>query len=251
MSKLTKGAVIILATGLAGAAGAVPITWDTTAGTRNHGNAGNTYTFTAGGEVLKARAYATSNSNGTGAFQKATINIFDGGIGVRSPGEGTGSPNHATDNAGRDEFVVFEFGDGGYNPVGFEIGWRSNDSDVRAWIGGETLGAGYDFTGEKVTDLAGLGFSLFNFSNVSINHLASFGTDLVGRYLILAPQQVGGNFDKKEDYFKISAIAGNLPVIEVPPPDPDPQVPVSEPGTLALLGIALTGLWASGRRRGV
>jgi hypothetical protein len=248
VKKLIVGGAVILSAGLAGTAGAIPITWDTSAGSCTSGS-GNSCTFNTGGEIVSARAYATSNNSGTGVFQDATIKLFDGGIGVRAPGEGTSSPNHATDNAGRDEIVVFEYDDKGYNPTGFEIGWRSGDSDIRAWIGGETLGAGYDFAGERVSDLAGLGFTLFNFSNVSINTFISFNTSLTGYYLILAPQQVGNGFDKREDYFKISEIAGTPPPVVVPPRDPDPQVEIPEPGTAALLGIALAGLWASRRRK--
>ena len=116
------------------------------------------------------------------------------------------------------------------------LGWKSGDADVRAWIGGGNLAAGFDFTGERFSDLAGLGFTLFSFNNVAIDTAKDFNTTLTGRYLIFAPALYNtAGADSTYDYFKISQIAG--------------EYKVSEPGTAALLGIALAGFWANRRRR--
>lgn len=257
MKKLIVGGAVILSSGFAGMAAATVVKWDTERYSSStiddcSNGVGNSCTFDKGGEIVTARAYSTTNNNGLGTFEKATINVYDGGIGVRNPDQSNerNSPHHAVDSNGRDEIVVFEYDDSGYNPTGFEIGWKSGDADIRAWIGGENLGAGYDFTGERFSDLAGLGFTLINFSNVSVDTFKSFNMDLTGRYLIFAPQLYNTDgYDRRYDYFKISQIAGE-PGVVVIPPDPDPQTPVTEPGTAALLGIALAGFWANRRRKG-
>lgn len=229
--------------GLAGTVPAAVIKWDTdtdsSSTTRScTSGVGNGCTFTKGGKVLKARAYAANNDSGSGDFKKATINVFDGGIGVKNPdqSEENNSPNHSTDNNGRDDVVVFEFSSSAFDPASFMIGWKSGDADIRAWIGGGNLAAGYDFTGDKFSDFASLGFTLFSFNNVAIDTSKDFNTDLTGRYLILAPALYNtAGADSTYDYFKISQIAG--------------EYKVSEPGTAALLGIALAGFWANRRRR--
>jgi hypothetical protein len=253
MKKFGKaGAVIMSIVGFTGSASAAMVTWNTETGGSSTiisctNGVGNGCTFTRSGEVLKARAYATNNDSGTGDFKKATINVFDGGIGVKNAdqSEENRSPNHSIDNNGRDDLVVFEFSSATFSPESFMIGWKSGDADIRAWIGGETLAANYNFTGTEFSDLAGLGFTMFSFNNVATDTAKNFNTDLIGRYLIFAPQTYNsGGSDRNYDYFKISQIKGEYITVL-------PQTPVSEPGTVALLGIALAGLWANRRRRTV
>lgn len=255
--KTIIGVMALAAGGLAMPAAASVVKWNTgypsgsTSVSCNSGW-GNSCTFNSGSETLKARAYSTSDNNGLGKFEKARISVYDGGLGVRNPDDRneSSSPNHAIDNSGRDDLIVFEFEDENYSPTAFMIGWKSGDADIRAWIGGEDLGAGYDFTGERFSDLAGLGFTSFSFSDVGVGKLMSFNTDLTGRYLIFAPGLYGtSGADKKYDYFKISQVRGEQVTVIENPPDPIPQVEVPEPGMLALLGIGLAGLWTQRRGR--
>ena len=249
----TRGALLVMISGLASTATAAVIKWDTETGSSSTSRSctsgvGNGCTFTTGGQVLKATAYATNNDSGSGDFKKATINVFDGGIGVANADqrEENNSPNHSIDNYGRDDVVVFEFASSGFDPESFMIGWKSGDADVRAWIGGDSLAAGYNFTGVGFSDLASLGFTLFSFNNVATDTAKNFNTALTGHYLIFAPALYNsGGADSNYDYFKISQISAQY--VGTPPQHPDN--PVSEPGTAALLSIAFAGFWANRRRK--
>jgi hypothetical protein len=249
MRKLIMGGAVMLGVGLSGTSAASTIAWNTETGSSSTSFScgsgfGNSCTFNSGGEILKARAYSTFDDDGVGKFEHAMLNVFEHGIGVRNSRNTNESnnPNHAVDNNGRDDFVVFEYDDANYNPTGFMIGWKNNDADIRAWIGGESLAAGYDFTNKRVSDLGGLGFTAFSFNNVAIDTLKSFSQEATGRYLILAPQLFNIRYvtDNQYDYFKISEIRGTGT-------DPIPPAEIPEPGTAALLGIALAGLWANRR----
>lgn len=232
MKRLIATGVLTLSIGPIGSALADPISWDTNYSTSScSSGVGNSCTYDKDGYKLTARAYSTEDNKGKGKFEKATITRWSGGIGVKNPDQWNErwSPQHALDDNGRDELIVFESNAPGYTFTGFEIGWRYRDSDLSAWIG--DIAADYDFTGKKFSDLAGLGFKKINFSNVPTNKTRSFGSN-TGNHLILAPRADGNS-----EYVKINQINGQT------------TTQVSEPGMLALFGIALVGFWANRRRK--
>jgi hypothetical protein len=267
---MTHALLLFLA--LAAAIAAAPAraalyTWNTTgsispgSGTACAGGAAckTTFTSTSGNQTLTARAYSTpvydttSPYDVSGKWIEGRIALYSGGLGVANlVGSDSSSelnaPEHAVDNEGAKDIVVFELPtDGSWNPESFKLGWMSTDSDVQAWVGGGSLGANYDFrnvcfSGSSCTTLSSLGFvdisagipvvsggtqsaggaSVAGGENVPTNASAMFNTTQTGRYLIMS-----GALNEANDYFKISQIvAGRVPV----------------PATLVLLATGLLAL---------
>ncbi|SET33578.1 PEP-CTERM protein-sorting domain-containing protein [Nitrosomonas marina] len=214
-------------------ASASPVSWNTDSDSAAcTSGVGNSCIFTESGYTLTARAYSTARNSRSDVFEKATLISWGSGLGVRNPDQINEilSPNHALDDSGRRELIIFESNYPGNAFTGFEIGWRRNDSDISAWVGSRI--SGYDFTGVRFSDLAGLGFIKNNFSNVPVDtqRLLRPGR-FDGNYLILAPKH-----DSNAEYIKISRINGDIPN----------QIP--QPGILALFVASGLGLWVSRRR---
>lgn len=157
--------IVVAATSLATAA---TYTWNTAATGLNPGSGTNCAgtgvnavacqtTFSSAGQTLIARAYSTpvydtaAPFDVSGKWMEAQIAVYSGnGIGVRNlnPSDtvSEGSvPEHAIDNLGVKDLVVFELPTGVWDPVSFALGYANTDSDIQAWVGGANLGANYDF----------------------------------------------------------------------------------------------------------
>ncbi len=217
--------------------------WNTVGNSSTTGPAGNERSFGAvgnPGEILKVRAYSTRYDNGSGNFQAAYVGAYSGGLGVtNSTWNEPYSPNHATDNNGKDDFLLFEFESGNYQAAGFKIGWREyNYTDIQVWVGGID-DAGLNLTNNAIcggacdkNDLDDLGFTLLpTFFDVDPGESPTIDTDISGRYVLVTGVAGGSN-----DYFKLKFLSAT-------------QISVPEPSSLALLAGSLLGLGGLARRK--
>lgn len=241
---------------LAGGAQAAPVTWDfedlsSTTVTSSGAGFGNSLTFTADGQQVRLSAWSLTSG---GVFEAAQLLRYDGyGLGICNQGEGTGcsSPSHQIDNVGnngRNDFVLVEFlGGGSFDPTSATIRrYSSNndykDLDVTYWVGDGDVPV--DLAGIDVDDLDTLGFdgqSNDDTSNSSSNRTVWIGGDSTATAFLF-----GGRLGTDEDdAFKLQSLAANYTAS--PPATSD----VSEPATLALLGLGVAAVGLLIRRRRV
>jgi hypothetical protein len=229
-------ALVAGALSLASPAGAVTVTWNTCDGDgglndceisvpgpdndfslvespRVHsdppGSNNNSIEFTENVDGIDRKLTATAHRGDTDAggttttaILPAEISIFEGGLGVHweidgAPDESTGSPDHAVDNIGFDELVLFEFADADYEPISFMTGWScgfggdgdgdceyDGTNDILAFIGGDgILGA---FLSYFQTGVALAGFTAELFDDVPIGESQFFSQGGTGKFMIIA-----------------------------------------------------------------
>jgi hypothetical protein len=189
---------------------------------------------------VRARGYYERTVSGSKRFYKGSVARYDGGLGIFSNGE-SGSPQHAVDGNGYDEYLLLEFDSNDYLLTSFQIGWKSGDADIEVWVGGNDLGPGFDLNTYDLAlcggwcnraDLGSLGFTKINvFQNVVVDNWNAVNTSLTGRYVIIAAE-----YGESDDYFKVSGIKGE-------------EIEIPEPATIALLGSGLLGIGYLRRRQ--
>lgn len=250
-----KQSLIATVTGLGLAAASVPAA------------AGYDYTLgspsPAGAPTLNSVTGYYSNNTTSSNFATAPLTLYVGdGYGENS--DGTISPNHAVDNAGNTEGLLLSFSSA-ISLTKLTIGWLSGDSDISVFA--------YKPTGAQP---ATPGMTGYNFSTMFTN-----GWKLVGNYanlvadvatgindgnaatgangaesiyssywLISAYKSTGATatdtglatagLGEGNDYVKILSVYGNAPT---------PPGKVSEPSSMALLGMSLLGVIAMRRRQ--
>jgi MYXO-CTERM domain-containing protein len=243
--KLVIGACLALPLLSAPAVAAPTYTW--TLGTSGSSSSASEMSFSASGypsELVKVRAYSLAGTSSSNNFSAQTVTRWDGGLGVRTAGESTGSPQHATDNSGNLEFLLFEFDSANFKATGFEIGWKDTDADIQVWVGGGSA-PGLNLAGSSnaacgsacnFSELSALGFVLAGtYENVQANQFQAINTNTTGRYVLIAGKVL--NNDSLKDYFKLNKIKGTE------------TTSVPEPSSMLIAGAALLGLGGFARRR--
>ena len=142
------------------------LTWNFASGTSSQ------TTFTSGGgsgglSGVAATITGLSATNDNDLAVRPTI-IFGGGIGINSDGESTSSPDHAVDNNGAREMVLFSFA-AAIKLTEVRAGWWNTDSDISVLA----------YTGGSIDSQAAM---LGDVTNRSWSELTSNGWSLVGHY---------------------------------------------------------------------
>jgi hypothetical protein len=242
---------------------------------------GNTRTSTNGGVKVTASAWANTYNSANTYLENAYLGMYSGGLGVTnrdgvSPGNGTDAneavgtpPEHAIDNNGRWDAVMFSFADSttgaalGIQLEQVQIGWYQTDADISV----------FRYTGSGAPNLGDNATSYGDGKTTTAGGLAAKGWELVGNYadlqskpnmtanlnttsaqvssywLVMAYNTAfawkgctGGSCTNGTtttwDYFKVNSIGG------------DKYNGAPEPGSLALVGATLAGaLWTRRKRK--
>jgi PEP-CTERM motif len=213
----------VLSAFLAGTNGsAEAITW-TFAGPGSEGSIGNSRSFTSEGITVTATAWSYTSSG----FQAARLGLWSTGLGVCNQAESCGNPAHQADNAGRNEFVLFQFSSA-VDPLSVRIDpYGSYDRDVSYWTGNVTLPSDL-LAGETYSSLTSSGVGFFsridNNGSISSSPRNVSITSPFVTTLLFGPRYNGGG----DDYFKITSLTGTASV--------------PEPSSVLLLGLGLLGL---------
>lgn len=214
----------------------------------------------------------TSTINGTKFVSAAVYNwgsSSSGGMGVVSSKESASSTGpHATDNVYGIDALMINFTGGPVNLTGLTIGWNGSDNPVSSTYNDSDLSV-FVWTGINTPTLTSLtpnslaltssGWTLVgNYADVGAgaNTESPLGTSLYSSYWLISAYSSAygttnssgiGSLGQGNDAFKLLSVAGNTCTGVVTNGTCGSNVP--EPGSLALMGIAMAGFVATRRRK--
>jgi len=270
LSKNLGQVVTAVALAVAGSSAFAGATWNSSSfscgnvsSTSSYGNTASVNTGgCSGAAVVTASAWSStadsSSSTTNDTFENAQLKIYSGGFGVSNRDEGlnASSDSHTIDNSAAVDLIALDFGSAKIKLTDVTVGWISgtnghNDSDISvfAWTGvttPTTIGAAIG--GKTLANLASSGWTLVgSYSDLALNtpKAVNAGGTNSSWWLLSAYSRSydNGSWTQTNDFFKIAAINGAT----VNPPPPSNGVP--EPGSLALMGVAMMGFVASRRRK--
>ncbi len=220
-----------------------------------------------------AAAYSTSLTAGSNFAAAGGLTGYSGGgLGVNQ--EGTGAPNHALDNQGNLEMILLQFTQA-VTLTSLNIGWADYDSDitVMAYQGpiatNTSAAAGATVTAKNISNLkvaaGSTGWNLVgSYANVLTGAETINASNLSSSWWLISAYNstIGGmtsNADNGSgtptttaayqssgyDYVKLFSVTGAKSTVTTN------GSTVPEPGTLALAGMALFGLFYSRHQRSV
>jgi hypothetical protein len=199
---------------------------------------GNVRTYTNDGVTVTVTAWGLTGHSDT-TFQTANLGDYTGtnlGLGVCNQNEGKNcdSPTHQVDNAGANDFVLFQFSSVITSPITITITpYGTYDRDVTYYTG--NAASGLNLTGDALSGLSALGLTNVQNSDSTVSSNSRTVTLNVsgGVNSILFGARVGG--DSNDDYFKINGLTANVSA-------------APEPATSAFAGATLIALAALSRR---
>ncbi|MBS0449618.1 MAG: hypothetical protein JSR59_27235 [Proteobacteria bacterium] len=210
----------------------------------------------SGSATVIGSAYSTTGSGS--AFATGSLVSYTGGFGVTASGESTNSPQHSMDNSGTTDAILLSFSSSVVLSQ-VTIGWAAYDSDftLLRYTGSVAptvvsksmsglLSSGWQAVGDYMNTVSNpaqsdSGSTVNATANVNSGSLASSWWLISAYNSSYSAPDFGGSADSTSDYIKILSVAGSPQSTQV----------VSEPGSMALVALALGGmLWSSRRRLG-